>query len=67
MPSVVESSSGHAVIDAGQVRVASGSIRIHLPTAPAGPRAEVIRDGDAIVGVEVTCACGEKVRLAFDY
>ena len=31
------------------------------------PRVEVIREGNLVRGVEVICACGERVRLRFDY
>ncbi len=31
--------------------------------APAGPHVETVKEGDKIVRLVVTCACGEKVEI----
>jgi hypothetical protein len=67
--------SAPAVIAAQEVRVGPHTHRIAVPGAgnstPAAPTAsapsvEPIRNGDVIIGVEVTCTCGQKIRIAFD-
>lgn len=30
---------------------------------PAGPMVEVVKDGDKVVRLVVTCACGEKIEV----
>ena len=69
--------SAPAVISAQEIRVGSHAHRIAVPGAAvpapiltsagtAGPVVEPIRSGDMIVGVEVTCSCGQRIRIAFD-
>ena len=64
-----------AVIAAQEVRVGPHTHRIAVPGAgsPApvpptsnAPTVEPIRSGELIVGVEVTCSCGQRIRIAFD-
>jgi hypothetical protein len=38
----------------------------HQPGACA-PQIEVVRDGDVIRAIDVTCACGEKIRVRCVY
>ncbi len=67
------SSGGPALIAAQEVLVGAQSQRIALPGAagaalssPGSMTVEPIRNGDVIVGVEVVCTCGQRVRIAFD-
>lgn len=32
-------------------------------TLPAGPMVEVVKDGDKVIRLVVTCACGEKIEV----
>lgn len=42
--------------------VAAGSVR-PAPETPAEPNVEVVRQGDKIVRIIVTCACGERIEV----
>lgn len=33
------------------------------PPAPEGPTVDVVKEGDKVVRIIVTCACGEKVEV----
>ncbi len=33
------------------------------PAAPEGPVVDVVKEGDKVVRIIVTCACGEKVEV----
>ncbi len=35
----------------------------HAPSAPEGPVVDVVKEGDKVVRIIVTCACGEKVEV----
>lgn len=35
----------------------------HVPAAAEGPTVDVVKEGDKIVRIIVTCACGEKVEV----
>jgi hypothetical protein len=38
------------------------------PSAPAcAPQVELVREGDVIQAIDVTCTCGEKIRLRCVY
>lgn len=58
-----------AVIDAGDIRLAESPMRIPLPNErmAKAPSVELVRDGDAVVGAIVTCSCGERLRLRFEF
>jgi len=80
MPSSDKSApAAPSVISAQEVRVGSHAHRIAVPgpaspspapvtppPAAGGPTVEPIRAGDMIVGIEVTCSCGQCIRIAFD-
>ena len=57
------------VIGAQQVRLSNDRQSIPLPHAhrAAEPTIHLVRDGDAVVAVEITCSCGEHIRVKFDY
>ncbi len=59
------------LIPGRRVRVA-GETRVpgpHDHGGPAGeePCVEVIRDGDVIQAIDVTCTCGKRIRIRCDY
>ena len=63
-----DDSMGQSVIASRLVRVSAERQRIGPPLEEgAEPTVELIRDGDAIIGVEVVCACGKRVRVRFEY
>lgn len=39
----------------------TGSVR--APAAPEGPTVEVVKQGDKVTRIVVTCSCGEKVEV----
>jgi hypothetical protein len=39
----------------------------HEEEAAAEPRVELIRDGDVIQAIDVTCTCGKRIRLRCIY
>jgi hypothetical protein len=58
------------VVPGCNVTVAEASAVVVVPRpAAAGcePRIEVVRDGDVIQAIDVTCACGRKMRLRCVY
>lgn len=54
------------VVPGRKVIVQAESATVHIPH-PRGtsgtPQIELIRDGDIIQAIEVTCGCGSKIRL----
>jgi hypothetical protein len=48
----------------GPAAVVIAPPRLHAAHAPVvAPRIELVREGDVIRAIEVTCSCGEKIRL----
>jgi hypothetical protein len=67
-----QAGAGSPVVRAAQVRVTEETVRIGAPAqphqgTPAGPTIRVVREGDAVKLIEVTCACGELIRIRCDY
>ena len=60
---------GRGVVPSQLVRLAAETAHIPIPgtTPPAEPRVELIRAGDVIQAIDVTCACGRKIRLRCTY
>jgi hypothetical protein len=59
-----------AVVPGRKVLVENGpaAVMILPPGArPGAPQIEVVRDGDVIQAIDVTCACGAKIRLRCCY
>jgi hypothetical protein len=52
-----------------QVRLSGEATRVGAPcTSPAGePKVQLIREGDAVVAIDVTCPCGQRLRLRCVY
>ncbi len=59
-----------SVVPGRKVLVEGGAAAVTIlpPGArPCAPHIEVVRDGDVIRAIDVTCTCGEKVRLRCAY
>ncbi len=69
MAAIEKGSHSSAIIAARQVRMAEDRQSVPLPHAHHAiePRLEYIRDGDSIAGVEITCGCGQRIRIRFEY
>ena len=54
---------GHRVVQTGEpARVGSSH-----PHATGQPTMELIREGDFVKAIDVTCSCGEKIRIWCSY
>lgn len=56
---------GETVVRGPCVHVSGDPARVGVPgqEPPAEPRLEVIRDGEAIVAIDIFCGCGQHIRL----
>ena len=56
---------GHRILIKSSQSAPPGPHKLTLPheCAPAAPTVKVIKDGDTVRAIEVTCVCGEVVRL----
>jgi len=41
--------------------------RGHAPAGACAPHIELVREGDVIQAIDVTCTCGQKIRLRCVY
>ncbi len=55
------------VADASPVVLIPPRHQQHESTPACAPQIEVIRDGDVIQAIDVTCTCGQKIRLRCVY
>jgi hypothetical protein len=58
-----------AVVPGHNVRVTAESARVMVPR-PDGycePQVALVRDGDVIQAIDVTCSCGQRIRLRCAY
>lgn len=53
------------IIPGKLVRVTGESVRVDVPHQDGAhePRIDLVRDGDVIQAIDVTCGCGRKIRL----
>jgi len=53
------------VIPNREVRMVAEPVRLRLPgqLPPAEPEVQLIRNGEEIEAIEVTCTCGKHIRL----
>ena len=61
----IEGDGGGAVVPGRCVKVVGEAARVGIPgqDSRAEPHIELIRDGDLIQAVDVTCSCGQRIRL----
>jgi hypothetical protein len=63
-----EARPGAPVVPAARVRVTAEAVRVGPPrAATAEPQVQVVRDGDLVRAIEVTCPCGACVRIVCEY
>jgi hypothetical protein len=64
-----EARPGAPVVPAARVRVTAEAVRVGPPRAAASaePQVQVVRDGDLVRAIEVTCPCGACVRIVCEY
>ena len=60
---------GQRVVPAGRVRDSGVRVRLTIPghQARPEPKLEVVRDGDVIYALDITCSCGQHIRVLCDY
>ena len=58
-----------AIVPGQCVRLTGETARVTIPgqANSAGPTIELIRDGDVVRAIDVTCACGKRIRLKCVY
>jgi hypothetical protein len=58
-----------AVVTAERVRVAGEAVRIGAPARDRGgePAVHLVREDGVIRAIDVTCRCGERIRIRCDY
>ncbi|MSR55759.1 MAG: hypothetical protein EXS09_21135 [Gemmataceae bacterium] len=59
-----------SVVSAQRVRIAADVIRVAAPKAEGTaeePRIQLIRESGVIRAIDVTCSCGEKIRIVCEY
>jgi hypothetical protein len=62
--------TGSPVVRAGRVQVSEEVVRIGAPPSeekPGEPTVRIVREGDAVQALEVTCSCGERIRIRCEY
>lgn len=58
----------HAVIPGQCVRLSDETAPVLVPRrGGVEPRVELIRSGDKIRAIDITCSCGQRIRLRCDY
>ncbi len=61
---------GTAVVTASRVRVMDGPVRVGAPSvtlAHGEPKIQLIREDGVVRAIDITCGCGEKIRVRCDY
>ena len=59
-----------AVVTASRVRVMDGPVRVGAPVvtlAHGEPKIQLIREDGVVRAIDVTCGCGERIRVRCDY
>lgn len=58
------------VVTAARIRVSDDSIRVGAPSvvlAHGEPKIQLIREDGTVRAIDITCGCGEKIRIRCDY
>jgi hypothetical protein len=62
--SVADEPAGLGLVSGRHVRLSGESARVGAPCAADGkPHVQVIRDGNLVKAIEVTCGCGQRIYL----
>lgn len=58
-----------AVVPHQRVLPSGKNPKVRIPAGGASdePRIELIREGDLIRAIEVTCSCGKRIRIVCEY
>ncbi|QEL13315.1 hypothetical protein [Limnoglobus roseus] len=59
-----------AVLGGQQVKVSSDTVRIGAPVAHVKhgePTIQLVREDGVIRAIDITCGCGERIRIQCDY
>ena len=59
-----------AVVTADRVKLSADPVRVGVPPAAGGraePSVQLVREDGVIRAVDVTCSCGERIRIRCDY
>jgi hypothetical protein len=62
--------AGSGIVSAGRVRMADELVRVGLPREEAvrsEPKVQFVREDGVIRAIDVTCACGQRIRIRCDY
>ena len=69
----IEGEYVNRVVSGRKVLVQEGAAAVMIvpprpqPAAACAPQIEVVRDGEVIQAIDVTCTCGQKIRLRCAY
>jgi hypothetical protein len=58
-----------AVVHSGCVKLSGDSVRVGAPQAQskAAPKIELVREDGVVRAIDITCGCGEKIRVVCEY
>jgi hypothetical protein len=59
-----------SVVTAARIRVSDEPIRVGAPSvvlAHGEPKIQLIREDGTVRAIDITCGCGEKIRIRCDY
>jgi hypothetical protein len=59
-----------SVVTASRVRVMEDPVRVGAPSvtlAHGEPKIQLIREDGVVRAIDITCGCGEKIRVRCDY
>ena len=60
---------GRVVVPGPFVRITGETARVAIPGQEdkSQPRVELVRQGDVVQAIEITCTCGQRIRLRCVY
>jgi hypothetical protein len=65
---IEEEHAARAVVPSRCVRLSGETARVVIPSHAGGePHIELIREGNVIQAIDVTCTCGQRIRLRCVY
>ena len=58
-----------SVVSGTRIRVCLDPVRVGAPNAPphGEPKVQLVREDGVVRAVDITCGCGEKIRIRCDY
>ena len=59
-----------SVVTASRVRMMENPVRVGAPSvtmAHGEPKIQLVRDDGTVRAIDITCGCGEKIRVWCDY